>query len=112
MNLINNFIDFYSLQRQAVSVPDAAGRLMEIYRNIKPVIQGKPGIFFSGYDLNSYLLKKIILKLSSAIKLKDKTFIIKIYDYVETNIDLEKVPDKLFEQYDQLIDQSNNILYQ
>ena len=53
--------------------------------------------------------EKIIQELNKAIDDKNKSFILKLYN--QCNVDWENEKDQIFNEYDRLVDQANDILF-
>jgi hypothetical protein len=62
-------------------------------------------------DFNIGLMENGIDQLREAIKEKNKKKILKVYEIVSNDVELEKVPDALFQEWDYLIDKANTILF-
>lgn len=58
---------------------------------------------------NTYHLQLIIKALKGAIEIKNVAVIEDLFEEVK-QIDLEAVSDSLFSEYDQLVDQANELL--
>lgn len=66
--------------------------------------------FVEQSSYKDYRMNELNSLLKAAINKRDKRFISRLYNLYNT-IDLERVSDCLFNEYDSLVDRANDILY-